>query len=286
MSGQKISKNFTLNLFLLLDGQAVNASAFINKTLLRRMVDDRVVARVSTGRNRAVIKCQDPEALRTYLRLHFGISDLEEYVELLGRDVMDGEESLKATASTKMFRTKSMQGFFLKAFGGETVLNGEALKSLPDGGEYFITDFERLEIPGDVLVIGVENPECFQKAGRLLDLFPDEPMVFVLRFYSNRLLDWLESVENRYLHFGDFDPAGIGIYCNEYLKRLGEDRCCFFVPSNIEELIRNGQAELFDRQRRYLPEKEQIDQVELVNLVGIIEKYGKGVEQEVLLRKF
>lgn len=283
MSLPKPSRSFVRQLLRLLDGETLNASAFGNRRLLDKMIEDRVLVRTVTGRGRSKISCPNPESLENHLRLQFGITDLEAYFNLLGQDVRDGEESLKAARSTKTLRTASLQGFFIKAFGTGISIGGSRLGLLPAGAEYFLSDFSALEIQPEAMVVGVENPECFQKAARLLHLFPDGPLVFVLRFYSNALLSWLESVGNPYLHFGDFDPAGIGIYCNEYLKRLGEGRCRFFVPENVETLIAGGQSELFDRQQSGWPPQGGIEQPDLLRLIDLINRYGKGVEQECLL---
>lgn len=282
---KKLSRTFAENLLRLLEGETVNASAFGSRRLLARLEEDRAVSRFATGRNRAVYRCNDPDALRIYLRLHFGISDLDAYIELLDQHDLDGEGSLSATTSTKALRQKSMQGFFIKSFDAEIRLKSHALPLLPEGAELFISDFQTLEISRDVLIIGVENPECFQKAGRLLEWFPRQPLVFVLKFYSNRLLDWLTSIQNPYLHFGDFDPAGIAIYSNEYLPRLGNARCRFFVPDGIEGLIANGDPVLFDRQTHLWPPKAEIQQPELNRLVEMINRFGKGLEQEFLLKE-
>lgn len=284
MHPKKISRNFARNLLRLTGGEAINASAFGNKPLLKRLEDDRVVSRIASGRNRAAYRCNDPAGLLNYLRLHFGVADLEAYIALLDRESRDGEESLQAATSTKMLRTKGMQGFFIKAFGAELCIGSSVLNPLPDGVEYFVSDFTRLAVPSDALLIGVENPECFQKADRLLDLFPQIPLVFVLRFYSNRLLDWLATVQNPYLHFGDFDPAGIAMYCNEFLVRLGGRRCRFFVPETIAGLMEHhGDIGLFEQQRHLWPPKKEIHQPELIQLIHLISKTGKGLEQEQLL---
>lgn len=92
-------------------------------------------------------------------------------------------------------------------------------------------------------------------------------------------------MKNPYLHFGDFDPAGIAIYCNEYLSVLGEDRCRFFVPDEIEALFAHGDTALYDRQAHLWPPKMHIRQRELLNLISLINRTGKGCEQELLLKK-
>jgi len=87
---------------------------------------------------------------------------------------------------------------------------------------------------------------------------------------------------NKYLYFGDFDFAGIGIYLNEYKKYLGE-KSEFFVPENIEYLFDNyGNKELYDNQKINF-ETKPIDEFELLKLIEIIHKYKKGLEQEIFI---
>ncbi|MEE9367723.1 MAG: hypothetical protein V3V05_02550 [Pontiella sp.] len=284
MPPEKISRSFSLNLQRLIAGETVPASAFGNKQQLNKLVEDRAIVRMVTGRNRSSYRCPDPSVLRNYLRLHFGITDLAAYIELLDRDNLDGEDSLQATTSTKMLRKKGLQGFFVKAFSAELKIDSASLGALPKGVEYFVHDPKGLSISPSALVVGVENPECFIKVNRLLHLFPRQELIFVLRYHSNSPVEWLLNIENNYLHFGDFDPAGIAIYCNEYLSRLGEARCNFWVPPEIEKLMTiHGQVELFDRQEHLWPLKVKIQQQELCDLIDLITRLGKGFEQEHLL---
>lgn len=267
-----------------MNGEALNGSAFGNRKLLEQLIEDRVLVRIVVGRGRAKIRCPNPLALRNYLKHQFSIVDLAAYLDVVQQDVRDGEDSLKATASSKILRTGSLQGFFIKAFGASIEIGGKGLEPLPVGVEYFVSDFQSLEIPEKALVVGVENPECFTKAGRLLHLFPRKPLIFVLRYHSNAILRWLPTHGNPYLHFGDFDPAGIAIYCNEFLPILGNVRCSFFVPENFEELIAHGDPDLFDQQAHLWPPKIEIQQPELQQLVSVISRFAKGCEQEKLLQ--
>ncbi|QBG48883.1 hypothetical protein EGM51_16295 [Verrucomicrobia bacterium S94] len=285
MPREKISKGFALNLQRLLAGEPVNAGAFGNKRQLKKLEELRAVVRRVTGRNRAVCFCPDPSALRSVLQLHFGIHDLTAYLNLLEKDHADGEESLRATTSTKTLRRRSLQGFFIKGFGTDIRIGKTRLDNLPDGVEYFVRDHSVLKLSSMALIVGVENPECFVKADRLLDLFPQKAVVLVLRYHSNSPVEWLKSIPNDYLHFGDFDPAGIAIYCNEYRFVLGEKRCRFLVPDGIGEQIRKyGDSALFDRQRQLWPPKQPGEERALAELIATMEQCGKGLEQEWLLR--
>lgn len=285
MSSNKIPLKFIENLQLLMEGALLNASTFSSKQLLNRFLDDGVLEQIPVGRRRRKIACRSPEALHHYLHQQFGIHSLEEYHELMQLEQRDGADSLRATRSTKTFRTQTLQGFFIKPFGTSVTMNGTALPALPEGVEFFVHDFNALSISESTLVIGIENPECFVKIKTLLHHFPGSEHLFVLRYHSKSPAQWLATISNPYLHFGDFDPAGIAIYHNEYLKPLGETRCRFFVPENIDALIENGDPTLYDQQLHLMPEPSSFLQPDLLALIAKIKQHGRGVEQEHLLAK-
>jgi hypothetical protein len=85
------------------------------------------------------------------------------------------------------------------------------------------------------------------------------------------------------LHYGDFDFAGIGIYLSEY-KRYLESRSTFYVPDNIELQIKKwGNKDLYDNQKMNY-ETHSINEPKIHELIGIIHKYKKGLEQEILIK--
>lgn len=111
--------------------------------------------------------------------------------------------------------------------------------------------------------------------------------LFVSRYPQNQskdLLKWLHSIPNSYLHFGDFDFAGIGIYLNEYKKHLG-DKAQFFIPENIEFLLDNyGNRALYDKQKLNF-EQQAIKEENLTKLIALLHKYKKGLEQEIFINR-
>lgn len=91
----------------------------------------------------------------------------------------------------------------------------------------------------------------------------------------------LQTIPNPYLHFGDFDFAGIDIYLNEYKRFLGT-RATFFVPENLESLLsRFGSKRLYDTQR--VNNEEKIDETPLLQLIKLMHKFKKGLAQESLI---
>ena len=105
----------------------------------------------------------------------------------------------------------------------------------------FIADWEHFSIAENVLVIGVENMENFRRIREQRYLFPkNQPLLFISRYpQSTDLRQWLTRIPNTYLHYGDFDLAGLQIYEHEFYKHLGA-RASFFIPNDIEERIKLG----------------------------------------------
>ena len=96
------------------------------------------------------------------------------------------------------------------------------------------------------------------------------------------LIKWLKTVPNNYLHFGDFDFSGIGIYLNEYKKHLNE-KANFYVHDNIEKLIvKYGNRKVYDVQKINF-DVNSITEKGLIKLIDTIHKHRKTLEQEVLI---
>lgn len=166
------------------------------------------------------------------------------------------------------------------------VLNEKELKLQPASGSFiFISDFENFTVDKEVTIVGVENAENFKMIEQQKYLFEGMSVLFVSRYpqsQSKDFIQWLQTVPNHYLHFGDFDFEGIGIYQNEYQKYLG-DRASFFIPENIEELLEKyGNRDLYDLQLG----KKVLDQnsEDLEELLRLFHQHKKCLEQEVLIK--
>ena len=168
----------------------------------------------------------------------------------------------------------------------EASLNGQALLVHPmEGSMTFINAPESFEIPEDVLIVGMENAENFmliRKQKYLFDsLYPNKRILFVSRYPQNALSDlreWLLRIPNHYIHFGDFDLAGIHIYLSEFYAYLG-DRASFLIPGDIEERLREGNARLYDQQYEKFKDVTVSD-ARVQPLVDMIHCYCRGYEQE------
>ena len=99
---------------------------------------------------------------------------------------------------------------------------------------------------------------------------------------SKDLVKWLQTIPNRYLHFGDFDFAGLNIYCNEYKMHL-KNKAKFFLPTDIEEILSaKGNRDNYNNQTIQF-DRNEIKEDNILTLLKLIEKYKKGLEQEIYI---
>ena len=284
MSSKPLSLSFSRCLLRLQNGEQLNSSEIGSTNLLKRFCDDGIIQKQPFGNRRVSYFCMNPAALQNYLKAQNDILSLESYIIEFERITSDGENSLNASKSTKTFRGKSLQGFFIKAFETTLMVSGKTVPSTPEGIELFIHHPEKLKITEKALVIGIENPECFLKFEQLSHLFPQKELIIIMRYLSNSPNRWVQKISNQYIHFGDFDPAGLSIYIHEYRNRLPVHRCSYFIPQNIDELIgKYGLTSLYDKQIYLLKNIDFQLYPEIKKLINIMQKYRKGLEQERLL---
>ena len=138
-------------------------------------------------------------------------------------------------------------------------------------------------IPEDILVVGIENMENFRMIRQQRKLFEsvlgDKTLLFVSRYpLSTDLRNWLKGIPNKYVHFGDFDLAGIHIFMTEFYKYLGE-RSKYLIPSDIEQRLAKGSQDRYNNHfDRY--HTLRCDIPYLQSLIDIINKYHRGYDQE------
>lgn len=288
----RLPESFARKLILIANREMVPIGVFKSKQakeLLNLFLAEDVLQKVKAG-NTFKVYANNREKLKNFLKERFGILDLNQYVLLLTNPDATKAETTQITSHSKTQNTKVYSGFFLRTYVDITArLNGEEfnLKTL-NGCSWFISDYDHFHIPADVTIVGIENPETFYLIHRYRYLFPELKPLFLLRFNNKAFIQWLKSVPNLYLHFGDFDLSAIAIYILEYRKHLGAERCHYFIPDNIEALI--AQSKNYSDYSKQLndPRVEGLDfnkYPEVSRLASLINKYKKTLEQEALMDK-
>lgn len=268
------------NLQALLKGETLAWSA-INNELLQLLIDEQLVT-IKTHRSRKTIYTHDADNLQSFLEQYFEELRSFDWSKDAISIASSRAELAADSGNSKSVMLRSCPGFMVNSFDPIPARLGdrEIVIAPVEGTMLFVADWEHFAIPENVLVVGVENMENFRRVREQRQLFPtNQPLLFVSRYpQSTDLRQWLTQIPNKYLHFGDFDLAGMHIYDTEFYKHLGE-RASFFIPDDIEARICKGSAERYDDQymkfKNYMPSDAR-----LVSLLTLINRYHRCYDQE------
>ena len=270
-------------------GEAVGGSR-LKGELLRELSQEHMLVATRHG-SRMSYRANNPEELARRFRITVLSSDAtgDDFVDPFAS--VSRSELVRNFGDSKLVSIRTCPGFPVNVYepldielGPTGTASKICLEPLP-GAFTFVADWQNFHIGNDVVVVGVENMENFRFVSQQRYLFENlgVPILFTSRYpQSGDFVRWLKSIPNRYIHFGDFDLAGIHIYQSEFRKYLEPSRCEFFIPKNIEELILNGS------QDRYFNQIERFrdlcsDDPRLEYLIGLIHKYHRGYDQEGLI---
>ena len=282
MSHHQLTLSIAKKLLQLLEGKTLPASVLPNWLVIELQSEELIV--VETHGSRNSYRPWDREALQRYIETQYtGGASLSRWITLLTAEKgeLDRSVLVKETSDSKSIDLRTFRGFLVNCYEPIEVRLGETTFTLSPVADtaVFIQNPDHFHIPEEVLVVGVENGDNFRQIRRQRYLFPAEKVLFVSRYpQSSDLRHWLMTIPNRYLHFGDFDLAGIHIYQSEFYRFLGE-RAKFLIPEDIEEKLKKGKEKLYNQQyAKYHLMK--IEDERIRPLVELIHRYRKGYEQE------
>ena len=267
----------------LISGEWVAGSRLSDK-LLDEPLDEGLLSVVTRGSKKSYC-ARDIEALKRFL------IDKNEKYRILDIDAPDSRASMATeTGNSKLLMVRSCPGFLVNSYEPiECSLLGEPFVFNPQEGSFvFIADWQAFTIPEDVTVVGIENMENFRLIRRQKWLFDDylrthglpNRVLFVSRYpQSTDLRKWLASISNHYLHFGDFDLAGIHIFQSEFEQYLDSSRSSFLIPNDIAARLVSGSSQRFDEQYNRFNNISSENQ-ELQKLINLILHHRKGYDQE------
>jgi len=280
----KLPVTIAEKLILLLNGEKIPFSK-LKHSAIDAMIDNGILEKQIKGRSKTFIYLANESLLNAYLKNHFGINNLIQYVESSQKDELSRAEAIDISSNSKLKSIRTFQGFLVNCYEPiNCFINDEPIIIEPQCGTFtFIYDYENFYPSKEAVIIGVENPENFRYIEKQTRLFSNIKALFVSRYPQNKdLIRWLQKIPNNYMHFGDFDFAGLNIYLNEFKKYL-HHRAEFFLPTDIENLIiSKGNRDLYNKQKIQFDEN-QVNEENILILLQCIKKYKKGLEQEILL---
>ena len=267
----------------LMAGEQV-AGSKLNGNLLSELMAEGLLLVIARG-SRKSYRARDIEALKRYL------IDKDESFRMLEANAADSRASMAAeTGNSKLVSVRSCPGFPINSYEPiECSLHGKPFMVNPQEGSFlFVTDWETFVIPEEVIVMGIENMENFRMIRQQRSFFEDYlkvhgmsgKILFVSRYpQSLDLRKWLTSIPNHYIHFGDYDLAGINIFLSEFQQYIGKDRSSFLIPDDIELRLKSGSKSRYDEQYNRFKDMKS-DSQEIQHLIELIHQERKGYDQE------
>lgn len=277
----KISNTLLTTLQRLMDGESIAAST-LRKDFTETLMAEGLLT-VQTHGSRRAFRAIDAKALKKYLQARY--EELRTFGDDMSTSYETRSEQAFETGNSKLVKIRSCPGFPVNSYDPIvcTLCGDDFVVNPPEGSFVFIDDWRDFAIPDDIVVVGIENMENFRMIRKQRSLFEsvlgDMPLLFVSRYpQSKDLRNWLKGISNKYVHFGDYDLAGIHIFLMEFYKYLG-DRSTYLIPSDIEQRLAKGSLYRYNNQfDKY--HTLRCDIPYLQSLIDIINKYHRGYDQE------
>lgn len=280
----KITTALIDKLIQLRNGESLPASQ-LRGEWVDEMLSEGLLVSSSHGSRRTLRAPQSQPFCRALAALDERLTDLNQMREMLLSEDTSRAEQAAATGNSKLLTIRSCPGFPVNSYelivcslhGREFVVNPQ------EGSFLFVADWQEFRIPEDVVVVGIENMENFRLIRRQCTLFEQsigrERLLFVSRYpQSTDLASWLQLIPNRYVHFGDFDLAGIHIFLTEFHVHLGA-RSSFLIPEDLEVRLSRGSRERYDNQYQRFRQLH-CDTPSLQHLIDLINKLHRCYDQE------
>ena len=263
-------------------GDEVRISAFSRsgKKIVEDLVMNGIFHLESITRSSKSVKLINLKAFSNYMTSRLGIPDLDAYIMALGILGPTRGELASIGVSTKLRSINPKSGYHINSPDGiDVVINGQVLNiNFPHGCALFVHGVSKLDIPSEVVIVGVENFENITSSFDRETLFEAYEKILLIE-RSRHLQNLLRNTTNKYVHFGDIDLAGVHIYQSEY-EPIVQERGEFIIPKKInEDIAKYGIKSLYEQQSERFKNLVGSNQ-QRQNLIDIIHKHKKGLEQE------
>lgn len=268
------------------------AFSSLSKSISEPLVSEGLLVIEYHGMHRMLRAANQDAFLKALPQFNESLCNLDMAAEIADGNV---SRSLQASVSgnSKTRTSRSCPGFLVNTYENvECQLNGQPISINPPlGCATYIADWKTFIPNATTLIVGVENMENFlnaQKQRKLIESFMtagETGVLFVARYaFSSDLTEWLRIIPNRYLHFGDFDLAGIDIFLSQFKPAVGK-RGSFLIPDDIEDRISHGSRQRYDEQYSRYADLSTSDP-DLTRLISIIHRHRRAYDQEGYIETF
>ena len=280
----KINKKDLLNIKSLITNYTITEGKFVSRELVKELkLNGSVVDGKKTPKVRYINLAKEENIFLVLKNNNYFIDSLEEidvYIQEMFDKKPSRDEVQKWHNNTKSKESKSLKGLYVSSLKEIDIkLNNKIVTITPNNGlGYFLFYTELIELFSDTVIVGIENYQVIWFAKKYKQFFERDNVLFVV--INPYMLDWINDLENEYIHFGDYDLAGINIYLNKIVPRLIKSKKhSMFIPKDIEILIKDyGNHELYEDQKQF--NNLETNDIQIKNLIKSIKNNKKSIEQE------
>lgn len=250
---------------------------------LQSLYDAGVLLVERSGAGRRIV-LHDANALESFIARTYpsGLQGINKTLSSRSKAVAELRDSKKA-------RETQPVAVLLRGFHNSTLHFGN--KVLPISSWSELAGVAALRLDGETqwgfsgIVAFVENLEVFWNFEKL-EIGADIA-IYAQGRLNSKVVDWLASPamqHARIIHCGDYDPVGLDEFLR--LKSACPGRTEIYITPNLENLLsRYGKKELISDNAAILARLRKNDDPQVSFIVKLIDRWGLGLEQEVLLLK-
>jgi hypothetical protein len=250
---------------------------------LQSLYDAGVLLVERSGAGRRIV-LHDANALESFIARTYpsGLQGINKTLSSRSKAVAELRDSKKA-------RETQPVAVLLRGFHNSTLHFGNKVLPITSWSE--LAGVAALRLDGETqwgfsgIVAFVENLEVFWNFEKL-EIGADIA-IYAQGRLNSKVVDWLASPamqHARIIHCGDYDPVGLDEFLR--LKSACPGRTEIYITPNLENLLsRYGKKELISDNAAILARLRKNDDPQVSFIVKLIDRWGLGLEQEVLLLK-
>ena len=139
----------------------------VKHSVVLSMLENGILKKQIQGRSKALVYLTNRDGLSAYLKNHFGIDSLENYVEVLQRTDLSRANAVNISSNSKVKSIRTFKGFLVNCFQPvDCILNKRLITIAPQEGTFtFIYDFENFFPSNNSTIVGIENPRISAHPG-------------------------------------------------------------------------------------------------------------------------
>lgn len=252
-----------------------------DRSRLQSLYDAGVLQASRSGAGRRII-LHDAKALEAFIARIYpsGLQGIEATLSSRSKAVAELRDSKKA-------REAQPVAVLLRGFHNSTLHFDDQV--LPVASWSAMAGVAALRINGETrwgfsgVVALVENLEVFWNFEKLAT--GADIAIYAQGRLHNKVVDWLASPamqQARIIHCGDYDPVGLDEFLR--LQAACPGRTAMYIPPDLESLLpRYGKKELISDNGAILARLRKNDDPQVRYIVELMDRWGVGLEQEVLL---